>query len=96
MVYFLSIFSYCSESRQFLIVYFVIGTLPTLPSMPNKKKNGFFYFMQALPQEMTSRGEGVPFPQMQAIASPRWKSMTPEEKDRQGNVIWLLRNNKAK
>ena len=48
--------------------------------MPAKKKNAFFFFMAEMHRQMRDRGEDVPFPQMQGIASPHWKTMTPEQK----------------
>ena len=50
--------------------------------MPTKKKNAFFFYMSEMHREMGDRGESVPFAQMQNIASPGWKTMTPEQKAR--------------
>ena len=42
--------------------------------MSNKRKqrNGFFYFMLDMKEELRRQGRNVPMAQMSALAGPRW------------------------
>ena len=43
-------------------------------TMSNKRKqrNGFFYFMLDMKEELRRQGRNVPMAQMSALAGPRW------------------------
>ena len=47
---------------------------PSTLTMSNKRKqrNGFFYFMLDMKDELRRQGRNVPMAQMSALAGPRW------------------------
>jgi hypothetical protein len=50
-------------------------------TMPAKKKNGFYYFMQEMMADLKRQGNNdIRFAEMQGIASPEWKKMSPTER----------------
>ena len=49
-------------------------------SKKKQQKNGFFYFMLDMQQELRERGRNVPMHSMAAIAGPKWATMSDAQK----------------
>lgn len=49
-------------------------------SKKKQQKNGFFYFMLDMQQEMRERGRNVPMHSMATIAGPKWAAMSNAQK----------------
>ena len=49
-------------------------------SKKKQQRNGFFYFMLDIQQELRERGRNVPMHSMSAIAGPRWATMTDAQR----------------
>lgn len=54
----------------------------TASKMSKKKqqRNGFFYFMLDMQQELRERGRNVPMHSMSAIAGPKWATMSDAQR----------------
>lgn len=49
-------------------------------SKKKQQRNGFFYFMLDMQQELRERGRNVPMHSMSAIAGPKWATMTDAQR----------------
>ena len=49
-------------------------------SKKKQQKNGFFYFMLDMQQDLRERGRNVPIRSMAAIAGPKWASLPDAQK----------------
>ena len=49
-------------------------------SKKKQQRNGFFYFMLDMQQELRERGRNVPMHSMSAIAGPRWATMSDAQR----------------
>ena len=49
-------------------------------SKKKQQKNGFFYFMLDMQQDLRERGRNVPMRSMAAIAGPKWASLPDAQK----------------
>ena len=49
-------------------------------SKKKQQKNGFFYFMLDMQQDLRERGRNVPMRSMAAIAGPKWASLSDAQK----------------
>lgn len=49
-------------------------------SKKKQQKNGFFYFMLDMQEELRQRGRNVPMRSMSAIAGPKWATMTDAQR----------------
>lgn len=58
------------------------GATCTASKMSKKKqqRNGFFYFMLDMQQELRERGRNVPMHSMSAIAGPKWATMSDAQR----------------
>ena len=49
-------------------------------SKKKQQRNGFFYFMLDMQQELRERGRNVPMHSMSAIAGPKWATMSDAQR----------------
>jgi hypothetical protein len=49
-------------------------------SSKKKQRNGFFYFMLDMKEELRRQGRNVPMAQMSALAGPKWSNLPEAEK----------------
>ena len=51
-------------------------------SKKKQQRNGFFYFMLDIQQELRERGRNVPMHSMSAIAGPKWSTMSDAQRQK--------------